>query len=71
MSQPQDPGRVDHLARGIFNRLVRQHPNPAVHMVCKLFDGEIAECFAENMGPGTKIDEVGRRLLKAFDGDGK
>ena len=71
MSQPQDPGRLDHLARGIFNRLVNRHPNPAVKIAARMFDQEIGECMEENLGPGTKADEVGRRILKAFDGDGK
>ena len=69
--KPQvQPGRVDHLAKGIFQRLVSRHPNPAVHAVCKIFGEEIDECMAENLGPGTKADQVGRKILRAFDDGG-
>ena len=71
MSERVDPGRLDHLANGILKRLVARHPNPAVHAVCKIFGEEIDECLAENLGPGTKADQVGRKILRAFDGGEK
>ena len=71
MSEPVkvDPGRVDHLARGVFNKLVKAHGNPELRFACKLLEDEIGQCFEENLGPGTKVHEVGRRLIRALEGD--
>lgn len=71
MSQPanSNTGRVDHLARGVFNKLVKRHANPVVQFACKMFDGEIDEAFEETFGPGTQAHEIGRRVIKAIEGD--
>lgn len=64
-----DPGRVDHLALGIFDQLLKRHANPEIRLACKLLEDEIVECFEETFGPGTKAHEVGRRLLKLTGGN--
>jgi hypothetical protein len=65
-----DPGRVDHLAKGIFYRLLQKHGNPELRFTCKMLQDEIAECFEEHLGPGTKAHEVGKRIMRAL-GDGR
>lgn len=70
MSQPKaNPGRVDHLARGVFNKLVKKQANPAIQFACKMLDEEIGEVFEETFGPGTKAHEIGRRVIRAIEGD--
>lgn len=69
MSEPVkvDTGRVDHLAKGVFEKLLKT-ANPEVRFACKMLDEEISECFAENLGPGTQAHEVGRRIIRALGG---
>jgi hypothetical protein len=69
MNEPAkvNPGRVDHLAKGIFERLLAAHANPEVRFACRLLDGEIAACFEEHLGPGTVADKIGRRVIKAMN----
>jgi hypothetical protein len=69
MSQPVTPGRVDHLAKGIFQKLVKRQANPAIKLACNLFDEEITEAFEETFGPGTKAHEIGRRVIRAMEGE--
>ncbi len=61
MSQRQ-PGRVDHLAQGIFERLLAKYGNPALKVTCHLVKKEIGECLEENLGPGTKAHQVGEKV---------
>lgn len=69
MSQnPQNAGRVDHLAARVFGTLLKRHGNPQARILCKVFEDEIAECFEENLGPGTKAHRVGSRLIRAMEG---
>ncbi len=62
-------GRVDHLAKGVFKRLLKEVANPEVRFACKMLEEEIDEAFTENLGPGTKAHEVGRRIIRAIEGD--
>ena len=70
MSEPVkvNPGRVDHLVKGLFSKLVKQYANPEIRFACRMLDEEIEECFEENLGPGTKAHEVGRRVMRALEG---
>ena len=60
------PGRVDHLAKGIFDRLLQKHGNPELRFTCKMLQDEITECFEEHLGPGTKAHEIGTRIMRAL-----
>jgi hypothetical protein len=64
-----EQGRVDHLAKGVFKRLLKEVANPEVRFACKMFEEEIDEAFTENLGPGTQAHEVGRRIIRAIEGD--
>ncbi len=68
MSQPFEPGRVDHLLKHVFGKLVKQYANPEIRFACSMLSEEIEECFQENLGPGTKAHEVGRRIMRAVEG---
>jgi hypothetical protein len=70
MSEPVkvDPGRVDHLAKGAFKKLLR-HANPTLQFACKLIEPEIDQMFEDELGPGTKAHRVGRRFIRAIEGD--
>ena len=66
--KPQvQPGRVDHLAKGIFDKLLTLHGNPELRFTCKMLSDEITECFEENLGPGTKAHEIGKRIMRALE----
>ena len=69
MSQPVkvDQGRVDHLAKGILKTLAKRYANPHVKFGLAFFDEEITECLTENCGPGTTVDKVGKRVLRALE----
>lgn len=71
MSQPAkaNTGRVDHLARGVFDKLLKKHANPQIRFACKMLEDEIGEVFEETFGPGTKAHEIGRRVMRAIEGD--
>jgi hypothetical protein len=69
MSAKVEQGRVDHLAKGVFKRLLKEVANPEVRFACKMIEEEIDEAFEENLGPGTKAHEVGRRIIRAIEGD--
>jgi len=71
VSQPVQPGRVDELAKQVFGQLVARYGNPQIKFTCAMLADEIAECFTENLGPGTKVHEVGRRLMKGIEGGKK
>jgi hypothetical protein len=60
------PGRVDHLAKGVFKRLLKEVANPEIRFACKMLEEEIDEAFTENLGPGTQAHEVGRRIIRAL-----
>lgn len=62
-------GRVDHFAHGLFNKLLQAHANPEIRFACRMFEGEIQQCFEENLGPGTTAHDVGQRIIRAMDGD--
>jgi hypothetical protein len=62
-------GRVDHLAKNVFKRLLREVANPEVRFACKMLEEEIDEAFTENLGPGSQAHEVGRRIIRAIEGD--
>ena len=64
-----EQGRVDHLAKGVFKRLLKEVANPEVRFACKMLEEEIDEAFTENLGPGTKAHEVGRRIIRAIEGE--
>lgn len=68
MSQPVQPGRLDELAKHLFKRAVKQYGNPHLKFAVAVLDEEIDECFQENLGPGTKAHEVGRRVIRAIEG---
>lgn len=63
-----DPGRVDHLALGVFDKLLRQYANPHVRLACGLLSDEIAECFEEHLGPGTAAHDFGKRVIRVMGG---
>jgi len=68
-SQPLiPPGRVDELAKHLFGRLVKKYGNPELKFTCAMLQDEIEECFRENLGPGTKAHEIGRRVMRAIEG---
>jgi hypothetical protein len=71
MSERVEPGNLAQLVGGIFRRVAARHPNPAVKAVPAIFSEEIDRCLNENLGPGTKADEVGRKILRVFDGGQK
>lgn len=68
-SNSNNTGRVDHLAKAVFTKLVKRQANPAVQFACKMFDEEIGEAFEETFGPGTTAHEIGRRVMRAIEGD--
>jgi len=70
MSDPikVDQGRVDHPGLGLFKGLVKKYANPELKFTVAMLEDEIAECFEENLGPGTKAHEVGRRVMRALEG---
>lgn len=70
MSEPVkvDPGRVDHLGLGLFKGLVKKYANPEFKFAVAMLEDEIEECLQENLGPGTKAHEVGRRIMRALEG---
>jgi len=68
MSQPVDPGRVDQLGLGLFKGLVKKYANPELKFTVAMLEEEIRDCFEENLGPGTKAHEVGRRIIRAVEG---
>lgn len=68
MSQPVQPGRVDHLGLGLFKGLVKKYANPELKFTVAMLEDEIQECFEDNLGPGTKAHEVGRRIMRALEG---
>ena len=70
MAEPIQPGRVDHLAKGIFDRLLKRYANPELRFTCKMLEDEITDCFTENLGPGTTAHKVGTRIMKAL-GEGQ
>lgn len=63
-----DSGRVDHLAKGLLKKLLKT-ANPEIRFACSMFDEEIDDCITENLGPGTKAHEIGRRIIRAAGGD--
>ena len=63
-----DPGRVDHLAKGIFDRLLTKYANPELKFTCRMLSDEITECFTEHLGPGTKAHDMGKRIMRALEG---
>ena len=65
----QKQGRLDHLAKGVLNKLLKEVGNPEMRFTCKLLEEEIDETLEENLGPGTQAHEVGRRILRAIGGD--
>ncbi len=72
MSQPtkMDPGRVDHLAHGLFKKLLKTaNPQlrPVLEFGCKMLEPEIKEVFAEELGPGTKAHAIGQRIIRAVE----
>ncbi len=71
MSDRVEPGNLAQLVGGIFRRVAARHPNPAVKALPAIFSEEIDECLTENLGPGTKADQVGRKIMRAFDGGAK
>jgi len=70
MSEPVQPGRVDHFAKEAFKRLLR-HANPQIRFACKLIDEEIDQVFEDELGPGTKAHELGRRFMRAVEGENR
>lgn len=69
MSEPIQPGRIDQLAKGVFNRLLNRYANPELKFTCRMLEDEIAECFTEHLGPGTQAHEIGKRIVRALEGD--
>ncbi len=69
MSEPVkvDQGRVDHLAKGILKSLIRRYGNPQLRFTTAMLEEEIDACLAENLGPGTKADVVGKRVMRALE----
>jgi len=68
MSQPVQPGRVDDLAKNVLGELVKRYANPQIKFACLMLSEEIEQCLQENLGPGTKAHEVGRRVMRAIEG---
>jgi hypothetical protein len=68
VSQPTklDPGRVDHLAHGLFKKLLKT-ANPQIQFACKMFNPEIEEAFEETFGPGTSAHKIGQRIMRAVE----
>jgi hypothetical protein len=64
-----EQGRVDHLAKNVFKRLLKEVGNPEVRFACKMFEDEIDEAFTENLGPGTEAHKVGHRIIRAIEGE--
>ena len=62
------PGRVDQLAKGIFDRLLERHGNPELKFTCKMLSEEIQECFEDHLGPGTEAHKLGTRIMRALEG---
>jgi hypothetical protein len=72
MSQPLklDPGRVDHLAHGLFKKLLKTanpHIRPGLEFACKMLEPEIKEVLEEELGPGTQADRIGKRIIRAVE----
>lgn len=67
--QKVDTGRVDHLAKGLLKGLVKKYGNPQLGFAVAFLEDEIDECLQENLGPGTKAHETGRRIIRALEGD--
>jgi hypothetical protein len=68
-----DPGRVDHLAYGLFKKLLKTaNPQiqPAVNFACKMLEPEIKEVFEETFGPGTQAHSIGQRIIRAVEDKG-
>lgn len=62
-------GRVDHLAHGMFQKLLTKQANPEIRLICRIFEPEIRQCFEEHLGPGTRAHKAGKRLVNVFGGD--
>jgi hypothetical protein len=62
------PGRVDQLAKGIFDRLLKKYANPELKFTCRMLEDEITECFEEHLGPGTTAHKIGTRIMRALEG---
>jgi hypothetical protein len=70
MSQQKSvQGRVDHFAKGVFKHLLKTVANPETRFACKVFEEEIDQVLEENLGPGTQAHEIGRRVIRAIEGD--
>jgi hypothetical protein len=63
----QKQGRLDHLAKGVLNKLLKEIGNPEMRFTCKLLEEEIDETLEENLGPGTQVHKVGQRILRAIN----
>jgi hypothetical protein len=63
-----DPGRVDHLAKGLLKGLTKKYGNPQVKFALAMFEEEVDEILNEELGPGTKAHEVGKRIMRALEG---
>ncbi len=70
MSQPVkvDPGRVDHLAKGLLHGLAKKYANPQVKFTLAMLEDEINQVLEEELGPRTKAHNVGRRIMRALEG---
>jgi len=62
-----DHGRVDHLAKQVFKKLLTR-ANPEIRFACKMLEEEIDEVFEDELGPGTQAHEVGKRIIRAMEG---
>ena len=58
-------GRVDVFAARAFDLLLLRYGNPQLRLARTLFSKDIARCFTDNLGRGTKADQFGKKLLRA------
>ena len=68
-SAKSQTGRVDHFAKGVLKHLLKAVANPQTRFACKVFEKEIDEALQDNLGPGTQAHEIGRRIIRAMEGE--
>ena len=61
-----DPtGRIDLLLKGMLEKGVRDHGNPAIRVGMKVLDSQLGEALLETFGPGTPAGTWAEKLTKA------
>jgi hypothetical protein len=61
------PGRLDILAQEMLKAGLKMHGNPALRIVAKMSESQIAQALTETLGPGTKCGEIVQKIVNAAD----